>query len=144
MDGLKRFVTHRWTVRVCQIVVGLVLIAAALPKIGDMHSFAAQVHNYRMVPVPLENLLAMVLPWVELVAGLSLVLGVRARAGAVVATLLMATFIVAVGAAFARGLDIDCGCFGTADAAQVGLAKLAEDAVYLALCGVALLRPRPG
>jgi uncharacterized membrane protein YphA (DoxX/SURF4 family) len=142
MEKLKRFLSHSWTVRVCQVAIGLVLIVAALPKIGDMSSFATAVHNFRIVPVVTENLLAMMLPWIELVAGLALILGFRARAGGVIATALMGVFLVAILAAMVRGLDIECGCFGTADAAKVGFAKLAENTTYVVLAVVATLRPR--
>ncbi|MDX1388909.1 MAG: MauE/DoxX family redox-associated membrane protein, partial [Acidobacteriota bacterium] len=133
MDALKRFLRHHRTIRVSRILIGLVFLLAALPKIGDMASFAGQIHNFRMMPIALENLLAMVLPWVELVAGLALVLGIRARAGALVTVVLSAIFLIAIGQAVARGLDIECGCFGTADASRVGVVKLLEDAGYLVL-----------
>lgn len=140
MDVLKRFLRDRRTIRVSQILIGLVFLLAALPKIGDMASFATQIHNFRMMPIALENLLAMVLPWVELVAGLALVLGVRARAGALVATVLSAVFLIAIGQAVARGLDIECGCFGTADGSHVGIRKLLEDVGYLALALIGVQR----
>jgi hypothetical protein len=54
----------------------------------------------------------------------------------------MVVFIVAIGQAVARGLDIDCGCFGTTDAAQVGARRIVEDFVFLALAMVGSLRSR--
>ena len=140
MDGLKRFLRDRRTIRVSQILVGLVFLSAALPKIGDMGSFASQVHNFRLIPVAFENLLAIVLPWVELVAGLTLVLGVRARAGALVTAVLSAVFLIAIAQAVARGFDIECGCFGTADGSRVGVVKLLEDAGYLVLALIGVQR----
>jgi uncharacterized membrane protein YphA (DoxX/SURF4 family) len=140
MDGLGRFLRHAWTIRISRILLGLVFIAAALPKIGDAASFAAQIHNYRMVPVVFENVMGILIPWIELVVGLALVLGVRARAGSLAAGVLMIIFTVAVGQAVARGLDIECGCFGTGDGARVGFLKLLEDGVYLALAAIGLQR----
>ena len=142
MDGLKRFLTHRTTVRFCQIAIGAVFLYAALPKIGDVGSFAKQIHNYRLIPIATENVFAMVLPWIELVAGLALILGIGARSGAVLSAGLMVVFIVAIGQAVARGLDIDCGCFGTSDAAQVGVRRIVEDFVVLGLALVGSLRAR--
>ena len=142
MEGLKRFLTHRWTVRVCQIAIGAVFVYAALPKIGDVGSFAKQVHNYRLVPIALENVFAMTLPWIELLAGVALIVGIGVRSGAVLSAGLMVVFIVAIGQAVARGLDIDCGCFGTSDAAQVGVRRIVEDFVFLALAIVGSLRAR--
>jgi uncharacterized membrane protein YphA (DoxX/SURF4 family) len=129
-------------VAVCRILIGLVMLAAALGKIGDPGAFASQIHHYRLIPVAGENLLAITLPWIELVAGLALVLGVRARSGAWLATAMMVVFTAAVGTAIARHLDIQCGCFGTADATRVGARKLLENVGFLALSIVASLRPR--
>jgi uncharacterized membrane protein YphA (DoxX/SURF4 family) len=142
MDGLKRFLRDRRTIRVAQIATGVIFLFAALPKIGDMGSFALQIHNYRAVPVALENLMAITLPWIELVIALALLLGIHARSGAVLSAGLMVVFLLAIGQAVARGLDIDCGCFGTTRAAEVGIVKMAEDVGFLVLALVASLRAR--
>jgi uncharacterized membrane protein YphA (DoxX/SURF4 family) len=142
MDAIHGFVRHRFTIRFCQIAIGAIFLYAALPKIGDVEAFARQVHNYRLLPIALENLLAMTLPWIELTAGLALVVGIRARAGATLSVGLMVVFLVAIGQAVYRGLDIDCGCFGTSDGSQVGIRRLAEDVLFLALAAVGSLRAR--
>jgi uncharacterized membrane protein YphA (DoxX/SURF4 family) len=142
MDGLKRFLRDRRTIRVSQLAIGVVFLFAALPKIGDMQSFALQIHNYRMIPVALENLMAITLPWIELVIALALLLGIYPRSGAMLSAGLMVVFLVAIGQAVARGLDIDCGCFGTTRAAEVGFTKLAEDVGLLVLALIASLRAR--
>jgi len=133
---------HPALIRGCQIVIGLLFIVAALAKINDIASFARQLHNFHLVPMWSEHLLAMTLPWIELVAGLALVIGIRPRAGAVVVTASLAVFTIAVALAMARKLDIECGCFGTADASRVGFAKLAQNIGMLALGAIATLRGR--
>jgi len=142
MPRLPGWLSHRRTVRASQILIGLLFAAAALAKLGDLHSFAEQVHNFRILPLALENLAAMVLPWIELITALALVFGVRARSGGAVAALLMALFTASVLIAMARGLDIECGCFGTADATRVGLLKVLENGAMLALALAATQRPR--
>ncbi len=127
---------------VFRVAIGCVFVAAALGKIGDPAAFALQVHNYRLTPVWSEHLVAIVLPWVELVAGLALVLGVRARAGAALALGLMVLFTVAVGSAWARGLDFECGCFGKAGASRIGAQKFFENIGLIAATLVATLRRR--
>jgi uncharacterized membrane protein YphA (DoxX/SURF4 family) len=84
----------------------------------------------------------MTLPWIELLAGLALVLGVRPRSGAVLVLVLLVGFTVAVGAAWARGLDFECGCFGKASASRIGAQKFAENLAWTALAVVAALRPK--
>jgi putative oxidoreductase len=134
--------THPTPRRLCQLAIGIIFVASALAKIIDIATFAHQVHNYRLAPGWSENLLAMVLPWVELLTGLALLVGVRPRAGAWLATALLLVFTVAVGLAMARGLDFQCGCFGTADATRIGGVKLAENLGMLVLAVVGSLKPR--
>jgi uncharacterized membrane protein YphA (DoxX/SURF4 family) len=141
-SGASRMALTQPMVRIAQWAIGLIFLWAALAKIGDMNDFARQVHNFHLSPIWGEHLVAMTLPWVELVAGLALITGQRARAGAVVTLVLMLFFTVAVGAAWARGLDFRCGCFGKASATTIGPAKFAENLGYTLLAAIAALRPR--
>jgi len=103
--------THPWlTVRV-QIALGAIFIVAALPKISDPPSFAHMIYNYRLVPGGLINLSALVMPWIELLAGLALVLGVWVRPARWIVTALLVTFIIAISINLLRDNAIDCGCF---------------------------------
>ena len=141
-NPLVRFLTSSLLIRFCRVAIGVVFVAAALAKIGDAGAFAAQIHNYRLLPVAVENLVAILLPWVELIAGLALVLGMQARPGAVLTAVMMVVFTAAVGQAVARGLDFECGCFGTADATRVGGMKLLENLVLTGAAVIASLRLR--
>ena len=125
-----------------QVLLGALFVYAALAKIVDVAGLATEVHNFRLVPLWSENLIAMTLPWIELLAGLALVLGARPRAGAWVAGALLLVFTAGVAAAMARGLDITCGCFGTSTVTRVGWAKLAENGGMIVLAGLGSLRPR--
>lgn len=142
MGALLGFLGRPWVVRLARVAIGLVFVVAALGKIGDVSAFAGQIVNYRLMPLGSVNLLAITLPWIELLAGLGLVLGVRPRAGAVIVLVLMAIFTVAVGSAWARGLDFECGCFGKASAAVIGARKFAENVGLTALAAIAARAPR--
>jgi uncharacterized membrane protein YphA (DoxX/SURF4 family) len=144
MERVMQLLTTPLSLRILRLAIGVLLGWAALAKLGDMGGLATQVHNFRIVPIWSENLLAMTLPWIELLAALSLLLGIRPRAGAVVATGLLAVFTIAVAAALARGLDIECGCFGTADATRVGFGKLAQNIGMLAVAALGTLKEREG
>jgi len=128
--------------RGAQIILGLLFLIASLAKIVDVTSLASQVHNFHLLPFWSEHLVAMTLPWIEFVAGLALVLGIRARAGAWLLGVLLAGFTVGIVLAMARGLNFECGCFGTADGTRVGWTKLGENLGMLALAVVGSLRPR--
>jgi uncharacterized membrane protein YphA (DoxX/SURF4 family) len=112
---LKRFLTHPWlTIRV-QIALGAIFVIAALPKIADPPSFAHMIYNYRLVPSSLINISALVMPWVELLAGLALILGVWKAAARNVVAIMLAVFIIAISVNLFRDNAIDCGCFNVAD-----------------------------
>lgn len=109
---------HPWlTVRV-QIFLGFIFVAAALPKIADPPSFAHMIYNYRLVPGGLLNLSALVMPWLELIAGLALIAGVWMRPARWIITGMLIVFIVAISINLARNNAIDCGCFNVADAGK--------------------------
>ena len=113
-----RWLTHPWlTVRV-QLALGLLFVIAAVPKIVDPPSFAHMIYNYRLVPAALLNLMALTMPWVELLAGLALILGVWRRAALMLIAALLIVFIIAIGINLGRDNAIDCGCFNVADAGK--------------------------
>jgi putative oxidoreductase len=118
---------------ILRLIVGGVFITAGVLKILDPVTFAADIGNYRLLPHEVVNLMAITLPWIEVVAGLLLVLGIWNRASALILTLLMIVFLIAIGQALARGLDIRCGCFGTIEARKVGLLALWQDGALLAM-----------
>jgi len=127
---------HPTARRAAQITAGLIFLAASLPKIADLSGFASSIHNFHLeplLPVAAINVLALMIPWVELIAGLALVSGVRPRAGAIVYSVLLAVFTIGVVQALARGLSFECGCFGKAGSATIGFKKVAENLVMMAI-----------
>lgn len=109
---------HPWlTVRV-QIALGAIFVAAALPKIADPPSFAHMIYNYRLLPSGLINVAALTMPWVELLAGLCLILGVWARPARTIVALMLVTFMIAITINLARNNAIDCGCFDVSAAGK--------------------------
>lgn len=114
--SLGERLTHPWlTVRV-QIALGAIFVVAALPKITDPPSFAHMIYNYRILPGSLINISALVMPWLELVVGLALILGIWVRPARWIVTLLLVTFMIAIAINLGRDNAIDCGCFDTSAA----------------------------
>ena len=110
--------THPWlTVRV-QIALGAIFVAAAIPKITDPPSFAHMIYNYRILPGFLVNITALTMPWVELLAGLALILGVWTRPARWLIFAMLVVFIVAIAFNLLRDNAIDCGCFDVAAAGK--------------------------
>lgn len=113
---------------VARLVIGAVFIVAALDKIIAPDEFAKSILNYLIVPDQLINLMALVLPWLELLCGIALVLGMWVRTSAAIAGALLVIFIVAVASAMLQGLDINCGCFSQkGEGTKVGWPKVFEN-----------------
>ena len=120
-------------------LLALVFITSALGKIADPAQFADDVAAYRLLPLYMVNLFAIVLPWVELLCGLSLINGIAPRSSALLICGLNVMFIAAAASAVARGLDIECGC-STIARAKVGWALIGRESVLLILALVVFLR----
>jgi uncharacterized membrane protein YphA (DoxX/SURF4 family) len=98
-----------------RIILGAIFIVASFYKIVDPQSFAKSIWYYHMVPGNLINLMALIMPWIELLAGVGLIVGVGYRGSLLLISLLTVVFIAALISAVARGLSIDCGCFKASD-----------------------------
>ena len=101
-----------WIGLVVRLVVGGVWIGAAAVKLPDPAQSVAAVRAYQLLPSSIVPTVGQLLPVVELVVGLCLVVGLLTRGAAVISALLFVAFIVGISAAWARGITIDCGCFG--------------------------------
>ena len=122
---------------VFRLIVGGVFIWAAVTKIADPLSFAQDVKNYRVVGQTLSFLTAIFLPWVELIAGVSLIIGIFPRSSALVISGLLVFFIILIAVTIIRGIDVDCGCFGTFSR-KADFLLILEDSIWLIMSLVLL------
>jgi len=129
-----------------RLIVGVVLIWAGVAKVSRPALSARAVQAFQILPFDVAGYVGYALPVVEIVVGLLLVIGLLTRASAAVGALLMVAFIIGIASAWARGLAIDCGCFGgggTIAAAQTQYPLEILRDVGVAACSVWLLvRPR--
>ena len=130
-----KFLENRFLSLIFRLVIGMVFLVAGIGKAADPSSFAHEILNYHIIPFPLINFFAMILPWVEILCGIFLIAGVRIKANAAISALFMLIFIIAIGSAMARGLNINCGCFA-GHTVLVGWPKIMEDLglLLLSLC----------
>jgi putative oxidoreductase len=117
--------------RVLEIILGGLFFYAGLQKYLHPYEFAEAVLAYRLLPEGLVGFTVAALPWVEIAAGLSLIVGLKRRSCLLILAGLVAVFLVAILITMARGLNIDCGC-GLFFQRQVGWGAVAEDLVLLA------------
>jgi len=128
---MKTLLANKYLILLSRLVLGFVFIYAAVEKISDPDSFAVSISNYRILPLQLVNIFAIALPWLELITGILLIYGVCIKENSFIIGSLMLLFTVMVLIAVLRGLDIDCGCFGTGDAQKVGLKKIVENLILI-------------
>ncbi|NOR12324.1 MAG: DoxX family membrane protein [Candidatus Aminicenantes bacterium] len=98
---------------VFRLVVGGVFIWAGLLKILDPLEFAQNIANYRVFSRDLSLLAAIVLPWLEILCGVLVIFGIFRSASSLLLSSLLAAFLVLITVTIFRGLDVDCGCFGS-------------------------------
>lgn len=119
-------------IRVCaQVGIGGVFVVAGALKAWDPQAFQVSVDSFRLLPYALTAVVALYLPWLEIVAGLIVVLGTwGARAGLAVLLTLTTAFMIALVIAWMRGLNPACGCFGPG-AGSIATALLRDAALFL-------------
>lgn len=137
---------QQWFGTVARLVVGVVWLYAGGAKVPYPADSVRAVRAYQLLPESAVTPVAYLLPTVEIVIGLALVAGVFTRVSAVVSALLFVVFIAGISSAWARGLQIDCGCFGGGGYDNRATEKypweIARDVGLLALSGWLIWRPR--
>ena len=107
----KTIFTHRYLALALRLYIGGLFIYASMYKINYPAEFAEAIVGYQIVPYWAVNIFAIVLPWVELISGVLLIAGIRARSATVIIGLLMTMFTIAVFVNLMRDAPISCGCF---------------------------------
>lgn len=123
---MRHWLRHPWLTVRCQIGLGALFVAAALPKLMDPPGFAKSIWAYSLFPNWSIHPLALALPWLELLAGLALCLGVKVRAATLWIGTLLVAFICALSINLARRHPVDCGCFTTAGSTKTLDQKLQD------------------
>jgi uncharacterized membrane protein YphA (DoxX/SURF4 family) len=135
-----------WFGTLARLVVGGVWLVAGLVKVSDGAESVRAVRAYRILPESIVPTVGHALPALEIVVGLALVAGALTRGAAVVSALLQVAFIVGIASAWARGLQIECGCFGGGgfdpDATSKYPWEIARDTGLLLLSSWLVWRPR--
>ena len=144
LSRFARWPGHSWFALAARLYLGVVFLLACYHKIVHPELFALDVATYQFLPLVLVNFFAITLPWVELGAGVQLVIGWRPRGAALLVALMMMAFMIALSWALHKGLDMSCGCFASsgADEDPISAATLWRDAGWLALALYVLLLDR--
>lgn len=127
---MKKITSNEYLLLVFRIIIACVFILASIQKIMYPASFANSIINYRLVPDLLINILAVILPWLELICGILLLIGHQVKETILIINILLVSFLILIFIALLRGLDISCGCFG-ANSEMVGIRKIIENSILL-------------
>jgi uncharacterized membrane protein YphA (DoxX/SURF4 family) len=108
---------------VARILLATALGVAGLSKVGDLAGAGRTVALYQVVPASSAQLVAGALLSVEIALAVLLLAGLATRATAAATAVLMAVYVAAIVSVWARGLSIDCGCFGGGGAVTAGAVR---------------------
>jgi len=128
---IKNIFSNRYLLLIFRIIIGFIFIYSGYVKIIDTAGFSDAVSNYKLLPLFAINFAAVILPWIEITSGLLLLFGITGKENAFIINLLLSLFIVAIAVSLFRGLNINCGCFGTVGGTKVGLLKIIENSILL-------------
>ncbi len=129
---ITRFLTHPYLALAFRFYLGGIFIYASMYKISYTAEFAENIASYQIVPYWAVNLLAIAMPWTELICGTLLIFGVRSKAAVLMITGMLGVFITAIFLSLMRGIPIGCGCFHSLEE-QMTWTTLVRDLVWLAM-----------
>ena len=135
----KKEVFNTIAVISCRLILGYIFIYASIPKIINPLEFSNQIDQYQATPILLNNLISLIIPWIELLIGLCLILNRNIKGSIILSILLFMIFIGLLSQAYFRGISLDCGCFGTGNqktASELSLdmmKRIREDIIFLCM-----------
>ncbi len=142
-----KLIHNRYFQIALRLIVGGVFLYACLGKLFNQEAFAKAIYNYKFMPDALINMMAIIMPYTELFASLFLIFGIFKRGSSFLIGIMLIVFIIALSQAYARGLDISCGCFSLETVSEKSdiLQRIIEDILLLAGCVLiymASIKPR--
>lgn len=131
--NMIKFLENKYLQILLRLILGVIFIYASLGKLFRPEDFAKAILRYEFLPLYFVNIVAIIMPWVEFFTGILLILGIYKKASSVLASISLAVFLIALTSAFARGLDISCGCFSLEETSTKGdiIYRIAEDILML-------------
>ena len=132
---LKSVLQNSWVELASRWILGLTFLYASYSKILSPADFAKIIYGYGLFPAPLINLIAIIIPFLELVSALALILGIYTRSAAILLNVLLVAFIILISINLIRGHEFNCGCFALENSADEvsSSSTILRDVIYLAL-----------
>lgn len=127
------FLSNKYFQIVLRLIVGGVFVYASMDKLMNQEAFARAIYNYKFLPDVFINVFAIIMPYLELIAGIFLIFGIFQKGSSFIISFLLIIFLISLTQAYARGLDISCGCFSLETVSQKSdiLLRIFEDIFLL-------------
>ena len=133
MNKLRQSIeNNNWIELAVRWILGITFIYASFHKIISPGDFAKIVYGYGLFPEMFINLIAIIIPFLELVAGVALIIGFYPRSAAIIINALLLAFITVLAINLIRGHEFDCGCFSVEQSGYASSPKvtLVRDVIY--------------
>ena len=125
---MKRIKINKNFIFVFRLIIGFVFIYASIYKLANPDDFAKNIANYKILPFFLINIVAIILPWMEIILGLFIIFGLFIKASSYMISVIMTVFTLLVLLTILRGIDISCGCFSSdLNSSPIGWQKFIEN-----------------
>lgn len=148
IERARAFLAHPGTLAFCKIFIGFLFILSSVTKIPETAKFADSIANYQLLPKAMLMPMAIIVPWIQMIAGIMIILDIYPRSSAFILSGLLVVYIIAIAQAWARGIDIECGCFDLLTQfgleERVGLEAIIRDLVFLLFPGNVFLFDKNG
>ena len=108
---MNKIINNYYTIIIFRIILGAVFIYASIDKIQNPEIFSQNIDNFHFFPIFLNNMIALILPWIELFVGICLIMNIFISGASVITIALYMIFIIILSQAVLRGIDVHCGCF---------------------------------
>jgi putative oxidoreductase len=132
-DKIWRVIKHPATLTTLKVFLGLIFILSSVTKVGTPEKFGESIAAYRLIPEMFIPVLSMLIPWLQLICGVLLITDMYVQSSAMIISGLLVVYTVAIAQAWARGIEIPCGCFdldiGLED--EVGGTSVMRDLTFL-------------
>jgi putative oxidoreductase len=136
LNNLRQsIISSNWIELAARWILGLTFIYASLHKIGSPAEFAKILYGYDLFPAVFINLIAIIIPFLELITGVTLVIGFYPRSAAIIINALVMVYIIVLTINLIRGHEFDCGCFAFGQSGYTSSSEvtLVRDIIYFIL-----------
>ena len=112
---MKKLIFNKYIIYFFRFIIGCTFIYASIDKINDPKTFSDLIDNFHISPLFISNIIALILPWLELLCGISLITGFLLPSSIIIIMMSLCWFIFILSQAIFRGIDTQCGCFKVED-----------------------------